>query len=93
MKRYDTRGLKFGMISKGFFPDTLYIPPFIAHESYTSTNYKLCIYLKFIHAEEKESDPIDLNEIWMTNHCRTSQYFLQIVKCDDITCCYAMGTN
>ena len=27
------------------------------------------------HVEKKEIDPIELNEMWMSNHCRTSKYF------------------
>ena len=42
-------------------------------------------------------EPIDRNEIhvmeksanWQNNHVQESQYFLQIVKCNDRTCCDA----
>ena len=45
------------------------------------------------YVEKKEIDPIELNEIWMSNHCRTSKYFLKIVKCENIACCSRMRTN
>ena len=32
-------------------------------------------------------DPIDLNEKWISIHCRISQYLLQIVPCKDSKYC------
>ncbi|KAF6207031.1 hypothetical protein GE061_018269 [Apolygus lucorum] len=33
------------------------------------------------------------NSLWYTNHVRESQYFLQIVKCGDVSCCAPLRSN
>ena len=32
----------------------------------------------------------DINEVWISQHCRILQYMLQIVKCNDSDCCGEM---
>ena len=39
------------------------------------------------YVEDKEMEPSSPSEIWMSLHVLSSQYFLQIVKCDNINCC------
>ena len=45
------------------------------------------------YVEGKVVEPCNLNEKWMSNHITTSQYFLQIVKCQQSQCCSDMRTN
>lgn len=45
---------------------------------------------KYIKPDNSELDAAEIlskDEIWMSNHVRTSQYFTQIVKCSDRRCC------
>lgn len=45
---------------------------------------------EYIPPNESEMDAeqiISKDEVWMQNHVRTSQYFTQIVKCNDRSCC------
>jgi hypothetical protein len=45
---------------------------------------------KAIDPEESEVDPasiISKDQLWISQHVRSSQYLLQIVKCDDENCC------
>ena len=39
------------------------------------------------YVENAAKDHIDLNEKWISVHCRISQYLLQIVRCNDSKCC------
>ena len=45
------------------------------------------------YVEKKEIAPVPLNEMWMSDHVQTSQYFLQIVKCNNSLCCEPMRSN
>ena len=38
----------------------------------------------------KELEPSPPTELWLSTHAQTSQYFLQIIKCDDLACCGKM---
>lgn len=45
---------------------------------------------EYILPEMSETDPNDIitkDASWISKHVQTSQYFLQIVKCNDDTCC------
>lgn len=45
---------------------------------------------EYIQPNESQVDNgkiISKDALWMHKHCRTSQYFTQIVKCDDKLCC------
>ncbi len=33
------------------------------------------------------------DQVWFQNHVRTSQYFLQIIKCCDLTCCQPIRSS
>ena len=39
------------------------------------------------YVENAAKNPVDLNEKWISVHCRISQYLLQIVRCNDSNCC------
>ena len=39
------------------------------------------------YVENAAKDPVDLNEKWISVHCRISQDLLQIVRCNDSKCC------
>ena len=39
------------------------------------------------YVENAAKDPVDLNEKWISVHCRISQYLLSIVRCNDSKCC------
>ena len=41
----------------------------------------------------KHVESLDPCEIWNSIHTRTSQYFLQIIKCDNFLCCGKMRTK
>ena len=45
---------------------------------------------EFIEPDQSELHPAELtsyDEVWLKDHVRTSQYCLQIVKCDNSECC------
>ena len=45
---------------------------------------------EFIEPDQSELHPAELtsyDEVWFKDHVRTSQYYLQIVKCDNSECC------
>ena len=35
----------------------------------------------------------DVSEIWRSSHVRSSQYLLQIIKCNNITCCTSFRSS
>ena len=39
------------------------------------------------YVENKRFYPDDIDELWVSQHCKISQYILQIVKCNDSDCC------
>ena len=39
------------------------------------------------YVENAAKDPVDLNEKWISLHCRISQYLLQIARYNDSKCC------
>ena len=45
------------------------------------------------YVEQKDITGVPLNEMWMSLHIRTSQYLLQIVKCERTICCAPMRSN
>lgn len=45
------------------------------------------------YVEQKDISPAELNEMWMSHHIRTSQYFLQIIKCGRSNCCSPMRSS
>ena len=45
------------------------------------------------YVENKELESVQLDESWMSRHVRTSQYFLQIIKCSNDDCCESMRSN
>ena len=45
------------------------------------------------YVENQASEPDDYNELWVSQHCRITKHILQIVKCDDRTCCSEMRTS
>ncbi|XP_039438893.2 uncharacterized protein LOC120420048 [Culex pipiens pallens] len=51
---------------------------------------------EFIEPEASEVDPESLecrDQCWFSNHVRTSQYMLQIVKCDNRSCCSPLRSS
>ena len=40
-----------------------------------------------------EIDLMEFDDMWIANHCRVSQYLLQIVKCNDKECCQPWRTS
>ena len=42
------------------------------------------------YVEKERCYPDDIDQLWVSQHCRISQYFLQIVKCNDSDCCGEM---
>lgn len=42
---------------------------------------------EYITPEEQETIKNDCETAWYFNHVQESQYFLQIVKCNDVNCC------
>lgn len=50
---------------------------------------------EYISAEDSEPtmDIIKKSQSWLSIHVRSSQYFLQIVKCDDRSCCPAFRSQ
>lgn len=51
---------------------------------------------KYINSENSEicsNELITKNEDWISRHLRTSQYFTQIVKCNDVHCCSAFRSS
>ena len=42
------------------------------------------------YVENERCYPGDIDELWVSQHCRISQYLLQIVKCNDSDCCGEM---
>ena len=42
------------------------------------------------YVENERCYPYDIDELWVSQHCRISQYMLQIVKCNDSDCCGEM---
>ena len=38
----------------------------------------------------RHQEPSPPTELWLSTHVLTSQYFLQIIKCDDLACCGKM---
>ena len=45
------------------------------------------------YVENAATNPVDLDEKWISVHCRISQYLLQIVKCNDLKCCGKFRTT
>ena len=43
--------------------------------------------------QDKHCTPDDVDQLWISKHCRFSQYMLQIIKCDDKFCCSEMRTS
>ena len=43
-----------------------------------------------VYVEIKELEPSPPTELWLSTHVQTSQYFLQIIKHDDLACCRKM---
>ena len=39
------------------------------------------------YVENERCYPDDINELWVSQYCRISQYMLQIVKVNDSYCC------
>ncbi|ESO12304.1 hypothetical protein HELRODRAFT_158789 [Helobdella robusta] len=53
-------------------------------------NFEHAVIAEYVCPERSEIDLIDtvcIDEKWKMNHIRSSQYFLQILKCQDRTCC------
>lgn len=51
---------------------------------------------EYIKPEKSSLDEQDLmikDELWVSRHVQTSQYFLQIVKCDNVKCCGQMRSS
>lgn len=44
-------------------------------------------------SEIPASSLIQKNELWISKHVRSAQYFLQIVKCEDDSCCKPFRSN
>ena len=42
------------------------------------------------YVESKELEPSPPTELWLSTHLQTSQYFLQIIKYNNLTCCGKM---
>ena len=45
------------------------------------------------YVENAATNPVDLDEKWISVHCRISQYLLQIVKYNDLKCCGKFRTT
>ena len=45
------------------------------------------------YVENAATNPVDLDEKWISVHYRISQYLLQVVNCNDLKCCGNFGTT
>ena len=45
------------------------------------------------YIENTAKDPRDLNEKWISVHCKISQYLLQVIQCNDSKCCGGFRTT
>ena len=42
---------------------------------------------KYLEDKNLNDEDIKIDQLWFSNHVRSSQYLLQIVKCDSVDCC------